>query len=91
MNQRQSFHFFWQQTFRLRGMWGGGLVDGEGPCSLDVRGEGARLLAPIGSWSVIWKLCWWRDDEVWRVDLGMGEGEILGITTCGEDVGWTGC
>ena len=69
----------------------GGLVEGEGPCSLVVRGEWARLLAPIGSWSVICKLCWWRDDGVWKVDLGMGEFLILGITTCGEDVVGTGC
>ena len=66
-------------------------MDGECPCSLDVRWEGARLLAPLGSWSVIWKLCWWRDDKVCRADLGMGEFGVLGITTCWEDVGWTGC
>ena len=54
-------------------------------------GGRARLLAPLGSWSVIWKLCWCRDDEDCRVGLGMGELVVLGITTCWEDVGWTGC
>ena len=66
-------------------------MDRECLWSLDVRWEGPRLLAPLGSWSMILKLCWCWDEEVCRVGLGMGELIVLGITTCWEDVGWTGC
>ena len=66
-------------------------MDRECLWSLDVRWEGPRLLAPLGSWSMIWKLCWWWDEEVCRVGLGMGELVVLGITTWWEDVDWTCC
>ena len=66
-------------------------MDRECLWSLDVRWEGPRLLAPLGSWSMTWKLCWWWDEEVCRVGLGMGELVVLGITTWWEDVDWTCC